>query len=71
MSTAVRRGATLCDRLRKAVIDQYQRKNKTSRDYPRKKKETPPGPPTIIRARPQELTLAETLRNQTEIGLTA
>jgi IS4 transposase len=65
------RGATLCDRLREAVIDQYQRQNKTSRDYPRKKKETPPGPPTISRASARDITLAETLRNQTAIGLTA
>jgi DDE family transposase len=64
-------GATLCDRLRKAVIDPYQRQNKTSRDYPRKKKETPPGPPTIIRANAQEITLAKTLRTQTTIWLTA
>ena len=67
----VRRGATLCDRLREAVIDPYQRQNKTSRDYPRKKKEAPPGPPTIIRASNREISLAETLRNQTTLGLTA
>jgi IS4 transposase len=67
----VRRGATLCDRLREAVIDHYRRQNKTSRDYPRKKQETPPGPPAIIQASAREITLAETLRNQTAIRLTA
>jgi IS4 transposase len=65
------RGATLCERLREAVIDPYQRRNKTSRDYPRKKKETPPGPPSIVQASIREVTLAQTLRNQTAIGLTA
>jgi len=39
----VERGQTLSDRLRRSVIDDYQRRNKTSRDYPRKKQETPAG----------------------------
>ena len=43
----VRRGATLCDRLREAVIDPYQRQNKTSRDYPRKKKRLHPDRPPL------------------------
>ena len=32
------------------IIDPYQRKNKTSRDYPRKKQEQAAGPPTILTA---------------------
>jgi hypothetical protein len=37
------RGRSLCDRLRTASIDVYQRQSKDSRGYPRKKRETPPG----------------------------
>lgn len=65
------RGATLGDLLRAAVIDPYQRKNKASRDYPRKKKETPPGPPHIIRASSHIIAQAKRLRNQPALGLTA
>ncbi|MBI3468684.1 MAG: transposase, partial [Planctomycetes bacterium] len=39
------RGRSLRDRLRMATIDPYERRSKDSRDYPRKKRETPPGPP--------------------------
>ena len=67
----VRRGATLCDLLRRAVIDPYRRKNKTSRAYPRKKNESPPGPPTITRASAQQVATAKQLRNQAATGLTA
>lgn len=69
----IERGATLCDLLRKAVIDEYPRKNKTSRDYPRKKRETPPGPPTIARANTEQVATAIALKKHREIetGLTA
>jgi hypothetical protein len=46
----IERGCRLRDRLGIAVIDDYRRKNKTSRGYPRKKQERPPGPPKIIKA---------------------
>ena len=39
------RGRGLCDALRKAVVDDYPRGPKTSRDYPRKKQERPPAAP--------------------------
>ena len=39
----IERGSRLRDRIRTAVIDDYPRKNKTSRGYPRKKQERPPG----------------------------
>ena len=55
------RGDRLCDRLRDAVIDSYDRKNKTSRDYPRKKQESPPGAPQIKRATPQQIQRAKQL----------
>jgi hypothetical protein len=51
----------LCDLLRTAVIDPYTRKNKTSRGYPRKKHETPPGAPTITNATKQQAQHAKHL----------
>jgi len=51
----------LRDWLRLAVIDDYYRKNKTSRDYPRKKKERPPGAPTILNASKMQLRWARLL----------
>jgi DDE family transposase len=50
--------------LRRAVRDQYPRKDKTSRDYPRKKQpDPPPGEPEIIRATPAQIRRARQLRN--------
>ena len=56
------RGRSLRERLRTALIDRYQRQNKTSRDYPRKKQETPPGPPQIVNASRTQIQLAKRLR---------
>lgn len=53
----------LRERLRRALIDTYQRKNKASRDYPRKKQETPPGPPRVVNASRIQVQLAQTLRD--------
>jgi len=53
------RGRRLCDLLRNAVVDSYVRKNKTSRDYPRKKQESPPGAPTITNANKQQIQHAK------------
>jgi len=44
------RGRQLRARLRNAVTDPYVRQNKASRDYPRKKQESPPGAPKITNA---------------------
>jgi len=44
------RGSRLRDKLKQALIDTYKRKNKTSRDYPRKKNETPAGKPELVNA---------------------
>jgi hypothetical protein len=52
-------GHRLCDLLRNAVVDSYVRKNKTSRDYPRKKQESPPGAPTITNAKKQQIQHAK------------
>lgn len=59
--------------LRSAVIDNYVRKNKASRNYPRKKQESPPGPPTIRLATKQEIQLAKQLlaTKPVKLGLTA
>ncbi|MBI3465861.1 MAG: hypothetical protein HY000_22820 [Planctomycetes bacterium] len=58
------RGRSLRDRLRMATIDPYERRSKDSRDYPRKKRETPPGPPQIALASPAQRQQAQTLRRQ-------
>ena len=43
----VESGERLRQRLKSAVTDDYIRKDKTSRNYPRKKQETPAGAPKI------------------------
>ena len=45
--------------LQRAVIDSYVRQNKTSRHYPRKKQESPPGCPIIKVASPQQVARAQ------------
>lgn len=64
------KGQRLCQRLRQAVIDSYVRKNKSSRNYPRKKQEKPPGAPTILKASPTQVRQAAALARE-EKGLTA
>jgi hypothetical protein len=54
-------GESLTDRLSRSVIDDYHRRNKSSRDYPRKKSEAPPGSPQLINATPKQRTLARQL----------
>lgn len=56
------RSSHLRDRLRTALIDNYRRKNKASRDYPRKKQEAPPGPPRILKASQTQIQRAQALR---------
>ena len=48
--------------LREAIIDDYERQNKASRHYPRKKQETPPGCPIIKAATPQQIARAKEVR---------
>lgn len=64
-------GERLCERLRQAIIDSYVRKNKASRNYPRKKQEKPPGPPTILQATKEQIRVAKELATNQQIGLTA
>ena len=68
----VQRGRRLRDRLRTALIDTYQRKSKTSRNYPRKRKKEPAiGVPQIRNATKAEIELARQLRSDIKKGLTA
>ena len=65
MRTSVRGGD--CRRLFRdlaaAVKDEYKRRGpKAARDYPRKKREKPPGPPKIQSASPKEVQTAKQLR---------
>lgn len=53
-----------------AVIDQYVRRNKSSRNYPRKKSDPPCGPPKIQAATRQQQQIAKQLK-RTKSGLTA
>lgn len=54
-----RRGQSLPDRLRGAVIDSYERENKSSRNYPRKKNESPPGAPKLTNASKHQIRQAK------------
>jgi hypothetical protein len=64
-------GARLCERLRQAIIDPYFRRNKASRNYPRKKTERPPGPPHILPANNTQIQLAHQIAVQKQKRLTA
>ena len=57
------RGHSLCELLGEAVIDPYTRQHKTSRNYPRKKRESPPGQPQIVTATNSQQQHAALLRN--------
>lgn len=62
----------LNERLLGAVPDTYQRRNKTSRDYPRKKYESPTKPPSVSVATVSQRQLAKQVTSRTcEKGLTA
>jgi DDE family transposase len=52
-------GQSFKQKLRSAVIDPYRRKDKTSRNYPRKKYESQPKPPIIHVATPMQKQLAK------------
>jgi hypothetical protein len=57
--------------LHQALIDDYQRRSKASRDYPRKKQEHAAGAPQICRATKQQIQKAKLIKRQLELGLTA
>ena len=64
-------GESLTELLRGAVIDDYKRGSKASRDYPRKKQEVPPGPPKVFRATKKQILIAKQIKNALHPGLTA
>ena len=64
-------GESLLELVRGAVIDPYKRKDKTSRDYPRKKHEPPTGAPKIRRTTKAQIDKAREIRDQRASGLTA
>ncbi len=64
-------GESLWDRLRVAVIDDYPRANKASRDYPRKKREPAIGAPEIRSATDLEIERAQQIKNAQPKRLTA
>jgi hypothetical protein len=56
--------------LASATKDEYKRGGpKAARDYPRKKREKPPGPPKIQSASPKEIQLATQLREKIRIAV--
>ncbi len=69
----IERDKKLCDLLGEAVIDDYDRSNssKTSRKYPRKKNEKPPGAPKIQTATQSQIQLAKQLEQPEKIRFTA
>jgi len=64
-------GESLWERLSVAVIDGYKRSKKTSRDYPRKKREPGIGAPEIRPATPREIELARQIRDNHKARLSA
>jgi hypothetical protein len=61
------RAETLWAQLRRARLDDYQRRSaKTSRAYPCKKQRPPIGIPRLTRATPHQIALAHTLQHQEE-----
>jgi hypothetical protein len=55
----------------RAIIDPYERRNKTSRDYPRKKQEQATGSPILCKATHAQVQQATQVKRELEKGLTA
>ena len=64
-------GESLWEQLSRAVIDSYQRKNKTSRSYPRKKQIHATGAPQIHSATEFEIEIARQITDEQPLPLTA
>lgn len=64
-------GERLFELLDRAIIDNYPRKNKTSRDYPRKKQERGAGSPLIRNATRSQIKTAQQIKTERTKGLTA
>ena len=64
-------GECMTQLIDRAVIDPYKRRNKTSRDYPRKKQEQATGSPIVRRATRAQVQLALQVKREQEKRLTA
>lgn len=64
-------GESLYEMVGKALIDSYKRASKSSRDYPRKKQEQPPGAPKVRNATKAQINAAKQVRDQLALRLTA
>jgi hypothetical protein len=64
-------GESLRELVSQALIDPYQRANKSSRDYPRKKQGHAIGAPQIRNATKDQIKTAREIRDQPALGLTA
>jgi hypothetical protein len=64
-------GESLRELVSRAVIDPYKRVNKTSRGYPRKKHGHAIGSPQIRKATKDQIRIAQEIRDQPPLGLTA
>jgi hypothetical protein len=60
-------GESLSELLSQALIDPYRRRDKTSRDYPRKKYERPAGAPIILKATVSQRQTAEKLMTKSRL----
>jgi hypothetical protein len=65
------RGERLWQLIDRALIDPYKRRNKTARDYPRKKQEQSAGPPILRKATRAQVQLALQVKQEQKKGLTA
>lgn len=64
-------GERLTEILDEAILDPYVRKNKSSRDYPRKKQERAAGPPVILIASRAQVRQAQAIKAERRKRLTA
>ena len=64
-------GERLRERISRSLIDDYERKDKTSRGYPRKKQEQPPGKPILRKATAEQKRKAKQLQEMQSKRLTA
>ncbi len=64
-------GERIRQRIDRAIIDPYERKNKASRDYPRKKQEQSAGAPVLRKATRAQVRQALQVKRELKKGLTA
>jgi hypothetical protein len=64
-------GERMMQLIDRAILDPYQRKNKTSRDYPRKKQEQAAGSPILRKATRAQVQQAMQVKHDLKKGLTA